>query len=108
MFCCLGDYTEAGPWQFRFYLPWNPTGLAELYASGGFDMCQELQRAQTIRPVFHIGGYGSLIHEMTEMTDVGQGQYAHNNQPSHHMLWMFGAIDPKGYTGKLINSYTLV
>ena len=47
-----------------------------------------------------MGGYGSLIHEMTEMTDVNQGQYAHNNQPSHHMLYMFGAIDEKGYAGE--------
>lgn len=46
----------------------------------------------------HIGGYGSQIHEMTEMVDVW-GQYEHNNQPVHHMLYMFGAADEDGVTG---------
>lgn len=83
-----GDYTEGGPWQFRFYLPHDPKGLNALYKEGGRDMCGELQAAQTVPSVYHIGGYGSVIHEQTEMADHCYGQYAHNNQPVHHMLYM--------------------
>jgi hypothetical protein len=38
--------------------------------------------------VFHIGGYGTEIHEMTEMALLCWGQYEHDNQPVHHMLYM--------------------
>jgi predicted alpha-1,2-mannosidase len=84
-----GDYTEGGPWQYRFYLPFDPVGLDALYAAAGKDMCEELESVHTQRTAaFHIGGYSSEIHEMTEMTDHCWGQYAHNNQPIHHQLYM--------------------
>ncbi len=85
------DYTESGPWQYRFYLPYDVEGLKALYAEGGRDMCAVLQEAQTGSPessMVHIGGYGSVIHEQTELNDHCWGQYAHNNQPAHHMLYM--------------------
>jgi predicted alpha-1,2-mannosidase len=94
-----GDYTEAGPWQYRFHVPYDPAGLRELLASHGTDLCSELKRAQTQPGVFHLGGYGSLIHEQTEMMQNCWGQYAHNNQPVHHMLYMFIASDAEGYAG---------
>lgn len=86
-----GDYTEGGPWQFRFYVPYDAEGLAKLYADSGRDMCQVLaQTTQAGNSLFHLGGYGEEIHEQTEMTDrcYSMGQYAHNNQPAHHLLYM--------------------
>eukprot|EP00698_Gefionella_okellyi_P025089 TRINITY_DN9072_c0_g1_i1.p1 TRINITY_DN9072_c0_g1~~TRINITY_DN9072_c0_g1_i1.p1 ORF type:complete len:824 (+),score=128.57 TRINITY_DN9072_c0_g1_i1:55-2472(+) len=88
-----GDFTEAGPWQYRFYVPHDPLGLSKLYQSAGLDMCERLQSAQTLTGIFHLGGYGSEIHEQTEMTLNCWGQYEHNNQPVHDMLYMFGALD---------------
>lgn len=38
--------------------------------------------------MWRIGGYGSVIHEQIEMADHCFGQYAHNNQPVHYMLYM--------------------
>ena len=35
-------------------------------------------------------GYGQTIHEMREMRALAMGQYGHNNQPSHHVLWLLG------------------
>jgi predicted alpha-1,2-mannosidase len=85
-----GDYTESGPWQYRFYLPYDPAGLAALYTASGRDMCAELDAAQNApTSTFHVTGYGSEIHEQTEMPDHCWGQYAHNNQPVHHMLYMY-------------------
>jgi putative alpha-1,2-mannosidase len=113
------DYTEGGPWQFKFYVPHDPQGLGKLYSSAGQDLCSHLQSAQTQKSTFHIGGYGTEIHEETEMPDGCWGQYAHNNQPVHHvrnnvaihlwilirhsvlqMLYMFAASDTSGYRGQ--------
>ena len=94
-----GDYTEAGPWQYRFHMPFDAKGLSALYSESGRDMCAELDRAQTMSGVFHIGNYGSQIHEQTELIENCWGQYSHNNQPVHHMLYMFGAIDGNGFSG---------
>jgi len=95
-----GDYTEAGPWQFRFYVPHDPQGLSQLYGSAGSDMCDMLQLMQTTNSVFHLGSYSSEIHEQAEMASNCWGQYAHNNQPSHHILYMFNGMDAQGATGK--------
>jgi len=86
-----GDYTEGGPWQFRFYVPHDMEGLASLYSSSGLDLCSELDKAlDSNNPsTFHVGAYNNEIHEQTEMPDHCWGQYAHNNQPVHHMLYMY-------------------
>jgi len=95
-----GDYTEAGPWQYRFSIPYDAPGLAELYADAKLDMCAMLDQTQTMASVYHLGDYSSQIHEMTEMAVNCWGQYEHNNQPVHHMLYMFGSVDPSaGVTG---------
>lgn len=86
-----GDYTEAGPWQYRFSVPYDPAGLASLYAAGDTNICDALEKLQTTTSAYHIGGYNSQIHEMTEMVVNCWGQYEHGNQPVHHILYMFGA-----------------
>jgi len=93
------DYTEAGPWQFRFYVPFDPQGLADLYQDANMDMCDVLERMQTMSGVVHLGGYTTEIHEQVEMTENCWGQYAHNNQPSHHILYMFNGLDRDGVRG---------
>jgi len=70
--------------QYRFYVPHDPQGLAALYSKSGMDICDVLEQAQTLPGVFHVGGYGDVIHEMTEMTSLCWGQYEHDNQPVHH------------------------
>jgi len=90
-----GDYTESGPWQYRFYLPYDPKGLAALYAQAGLDVCDQLTQAQTMESSYHIGSYDTEIHEQTEMPENCWGQYEHNNQPVHHMLYMMAAVDAK-------------
>lgn len=94
-----GDYTESGPWQYRFYVPWDAMGLSSLYAESSLNMCEVLQQAQTMPSLFHLGAYGTEIHEQMEMVQDCWGQYACNNQPVHHMLYMFGASDADGVQG---------
>jgi predicted alpha-1,2-mannosidase len=87
-----GDYTEAGPWQYRAYIPHDPQGLNSLYAAAGLDLCDVLEEANNMPSTFHIGAYGSEIHEMTEMALLCWGQYEHDNQPVHYMLPLMVAL----------------
>ena len=74
-------YTEAGPWQYRFEVPYDPPALQDAFKASGFDGCDLIQRANTINGAFHFGGYGSEIHEMSEMAINCWGQWELNNQP---------------------------
>jgi predicted alpha-1,2-mannosidase len=38
---------------------------------------------------FKPGTYGNPIHEMTEMAALDMGQYAHGNEPIHHMIYLY-------------------
>jgi predicted alpha-1,2-mannosidase len=49
----------------------------------------KLDEMLTTPPDFHVGGYGQVIHEMTEMKIAHFGQYAHSNQPVHACLYMY-------------------
>ena len=83
-----GAHVEGGPWQHRFDVAHNPEGLID--ALGGREkMVDALQTMLTMKPVFHVGTYHKEIHEMSEMAAVQFGQYAHSNQPVHHVLYLF-------------------
>ena len=43
---CTLLYMQAGPWQYRFEVPFDPVGLAALYNSSGIDMCGQLQKVR--------------------------------------------------------------
>jgi predicted alpha-1,2-mannosidase len=93
------DFIEGSAWQYRFYVPHDPEGLSTLYSASGFSLCDELLRAQTIPSIYHLD-IGYEIPEQTELRENVWGQYGHNDQPSHHILYMFQASDPDGYRGK--------
>ncbi|MCS4229985.1 putative alpha-1,2-mannosidase [Stenotrophomonas maltophilia] len=85
------DYTESNGWTFAFTAAHDGEGLAALY--GGREALAAKLDAffatpETADPAF-AGSYGGLIHEMTEARDVRMGMYAHSNQPSHHIPWMY-------------------
>lgn len=81
-------YEEGSAWQHR----WDaPHALPELFeAVGGKPSAVDaLDKMLSVAPIFHVGVYGQEIHEMSEMAAVPFGQYAHSNQPSHHLLYLF-------------------
>ena len=81
-------YEEGSAWQHRWDAPHAVPGLIE--AIGGASAAlAALEQMMSVPPVFHVGVYGSEIHEMSEMAAVPFGQYAHSNQPSHHLLYLF-------------------
>ncbi len=81
-----GDaYTEGGPWQWSLSVPHDPAGLMKLLG-GQAAMVRKLDHLFWQRPVFHVGGYGGVIHEMAEMAAVPFGQYDQGNQPVHQVM----------------------
>ncbi|HET6383085.1 MAG TPA: GH92 family glycosyl hydrolase [Armatimonadota bacterium] len=85
-----GPYVEGGAWQSTWAVPHDPAGLIALM--GGPDaLTQKLDRMLAQDPRFEVGTYGFEIHEMTEMAAVPFGQYAHSNQPVHHVLYLYTA-----------------
>lgn len=84
-----GDpYVEGSAWQHRWDVQHDLEGL--IAALGGNEKAvAALEEMLTMRPDFNVGVYGQEIHEMSEMAAVPFGQYAHSNQPVHHLLYIF-------------------
>ena len=76
-------FTEANSWQYSFYVPHDVSGLACLH--GGKD-----QLASKIDQLFstavEVGG-----RDMKDITGL-IGQYAHGNEPSHHMAYLYNYL----------------
>ena len=90
-------YVEGSACQYRFAVPHDAEGLME--AMGGkAAFVAALDELLADPPVFNVGSYGVEIHEMSEMAAVDFGQYAHSNQPSHHVLYMFTAAGRRDRT----------
>ncbi len=83
-------YVEGGPWQASWAVQHDPAGLIQLMG-GDEAFTDKLNKLLTTPPYFTTGAYGMEIHEMTEMAVAGFGQYAHSNQPVHHVLYLFNA-----------------
>lgn len=86
-----GDpYVEGSAWQHRWDVPHDLAGL--MAAIGGQQKAvAALEEMLSMAPDFNVGVYGQEIHEMSEMAAVSFGQYAHSNQPVHHLLYIFAA-----------------
>lgn len=83
-------YVEGGAWQHRWSVPHDTDELVEAFG-GKQAFVGELTKCVEQEPRFEVGVYKQEIHEMSEMAAVRFGQYAHSNQPSHHILYMFTA-----------------
>lgn len=91
-------FTEANSWQYSFFVPHNIAGLAQ--AHGGKDIL--VKKLQTL---FTTSSKTSG-REQADITGL-IGQYAHGNEPSHHMAWLFTELSEPGlsqdYVAKILN-----
>ena len=63
-------------------------GLVE--AMGGRESFEQmLDSVFKVPPIYDDSYYGYRIHEITEMQVADMGNYAHGNQPSQHMLYLY-------------------
>ena len=83
-----GPFTEGNSWQWTWSVMQDEPGLMKLMGGEknyGDKLDAVFAAAPTVRP----GTYGGMIHEMTEMVAAGMGQYAHGNEPVHHMIYLY-------------------
>ena len=74
------DYTESNPWQTTFAVPHDPAGLAYLLGGrrGLEAKIDEIFSADSILPADAPLDIAGLV-----------GQYAHGNEPSHHIAYLY-------------------
>lgn len=96
-----GDcFTEGSAWHHSFP-PFNLGALSELH--GGPEKLLDKLHALFVEPgEFRVGSYKVEIHEMREMRMLGLGQYAHNNQPVHHLPFLFALLGDRNTTARLV------
>jgi predicted alpha-1,2-mannosidase len=90
------DYTEGNAWQWTWFVPHDVEGLVALM--GGEEAFQV-----KLDSLFSIS---SEIHGEESSMDISGliGQYAHGNEPSHHITHMYNFVDQPWKTQKLTDS----
>jgi predicted alpha-1,2-mannosidase len=66
-------------------------GLIRLMG-GEKNYAAKLDAVFSTAPTVHPGTYGGMIHEMTEMVATNMGQYAHGNEPVHHVIYLYDYV----------------
>ncbi len=79
-----GQYVEGTAWQHSFFVPHDVSGLATLY--GG--------KEKLIKKLDDLFSASSELHGENASADISGliGQYAHGNEPSHHIIYMYTAL----------------
>ncbi|KAJ9441241.1 putative glycosidase [Diplonema papillatum] len=77
-------YIEGGPWHYRFAIEYDIPGLSKLFG-GDDELCAAVE--DMMNQPATVNSYNPY-HEMTEMTLLGWGQYAHSDQPVHAFLYV--------------------
>lgn len=82
------EFTEGCAWHYVAAANHDPGGMIALYG-GAKAFTDKLDALLSASPSFLVGSYKQEIHEMLEARDGGMGQYAHPNEPTHHILYMY-------------------
>ena len=92
-----GQYVEGTAWQHSFFVPHDVSGLAKLY--GG--------EHKLVKKLDELFSAASTLHGENVSADVSGliGQYAHGNEPSHHIIYMYTML---GYPQKAAEKIKLV
>lgn len=87
------NYTEANCWQYNFHVQQDVNTLISLF--GGYDLFEQK--------------LDNLFNESSEMTGRVQsditgiiGQYAHGNEPSHHVAYLYNYAGSPYKTQKVV------
>jgi len=83
-----GPFVEGNAWQWLWSVMQDPYGLMNLLG-GPEATAKKLDEMLALPPTPTVGTYGHLIHEMREMEAARMGQYAHVNEPCHHVLYFY-------------------
>jgi predicted alpha-1,2-mannosidase len=83
-----GPFTEGSAWHYSWSVLHDVGGLIQ-FMGGDEKFVTRLDEMFETAPTFQYGHYQQEIHEMTEMVACKMGQYAHGNQPVHHVLYLY-------------------
>jgi len=83
-----GPYTEGNAWHWTWSVFQDVQGLINLMG-GDKGFTSKIDSVFTEPGTIKVGGYGQVIHEMTEMAAFKTGQYAQGNEPIHHLLYLY-------------------
>jgi predicted alpha-1,2-mannosidase len=88
------NYTEANAWQYSFYVPQDITSHIGL--SGG-----KQKYAQKLDELFSTesGQSGMQLEDISGLI----GQYAHGNEPSHHMAYLYDYVNQPWKTQEIVH-----
>lgn len=89
-----GNYTEADAWQYNFYVPQDIRGHSNLL--GG-----KSEYEKKLDELFTTDSKMSGM-DLTDITGM-IGQYAHGNEPSHHMAYLYDYINAPWKTQALVH-----
>jgi predicted alpha-1,2-mannosidase len=88
------NFTEGNSWQYSFFVPQDIPGMIEAY--GGNDKF-EAKLDEMFNSESKTTG-----REQADVTGL-IGQYAHGNEPSHHMAYLYNYIDKPEKTENKVN-----
>ncbi len=86
------NYTEANAWQYSFYVPQDISTLIELMG-GRETMIKQLN-------ALFIADSKTTGRDQADITGM-IGQYAHGNEPSHHMAYLYSYVNMPWETQRL-------
>lgn len=89
------DFTEANSWQYTWSVMHDVKGLQQLMG-GKEPFFKKLDSLFTISPaIYDVSHYKrGTIHLIREMQALDMGQFAHGNEPSHHIPYLYNWGQP--------------
>ncbi len=87
------NFTEANSWQYSFYVPHDLSGLIELH--GG-----PRKLEAKLDELFSTNSETAGRHQ-ADITGL-IGQYAHGNEPSHHMAYLYNYLNAPQKTQSMV------
>ncbi|MBO4756130.1 MAG: GH92 family glycosyl hydrolase [Bacteroidales bacterium] len=88
------DYTEGNAWQYRFLVPQDVEGLQNLFGS----------REALVEALDALFNAPSNLEGDNIPPDISGliGQYAHGNEPSHHIIYLYVMLGEREKAAKLL------
>lgn len=91
-----GSYVEGNAWQWTFFVPHDPEGLIELYG-GTENFIDKLDKLFTTADPDPVRA--ASVQDMSGLI----GQYAHGNEPSHHIPYFYSYAGSPWKTQEKVN-----
>lgn len=92
-----GDYTEGNAWQYNFHVQHDITDFIEMF--GGKERFVELLDNLFVTKDTRKDGTFKKTRDVTGLV----GQYAHGNEPSHHVAYLYSLAGRRDRTAEIVS-----